>query len=139
MIDGMRPLSRAAAALLVLAAAGCEMEGSTSPPVSPATSARATATSGTATAADGTNLRACQDLTCEVAVMKGDEIPVGQIGKLKVLKVGGDSITLTTPLGPEELDLGSLLTIYDKVTIKPLDINTSRAIIQIRAGGPAGT
>lgn len=74
-----------------------------------------------------------------MTVIKGDEIPVDQIGELKVLKVGGDSITLTTPVGPEELNLGGLLTIYDKVTIKPLDINATHAIIQIRPGGPAGT
>lgn len=137
-VPGMRPII---AVLLVFTVAGCGVHRSAAPAPDTTTATTTTTTVSTTvsttttvaptTAADGTNLRACQDRTCEVAIRPGDAIPVDTLGILTVANVTADGITMVMPAGGVLTFSGGEFTINDTIVITTLRLELGAAIIRV--------
>lgn len=141
----MRPFTPAVAALLVLTVAGCGVSRSAAPaPETTTTTTTTTITTTTTTttmvpttttvaptaAADGTNLQACRDAVCEVAIKVSDVIPVDRLGALPVVGIDGTSVTLVMP-GGAIMTFDGELTINDTIVVTNLRTDAGSAIVRI--------
>lgn len=109
----------------------------TTPPTRPPTKRGVKAGAG---AADGTNLAACRDGACEVAVKPGDVIRFGRRAKvgpelrqLKVIRVGRDGATLRMPSGTVTTSHGRLE--LNSLRISTRGLRDGRAILKITHRG----
>lgn len=139
---GMRPITLAVA-LLLLTVAGCTVQRSGAPAPGPTTTTTTTSSTTTTTtvtttttepptvAADGTNLQACRDAVCEVAIKVSDVIPVDSLGALPVAGIDGTSVTLVMP-GGAIMTFDGELTINDTIVVTNLRTDPTGAIVRIR-------
>lgn len=133
------------AAVLVTGLTGCSVSGSPSPSPAASTPATTTTTSSTApppTAADGTNVAACFDGTCEIAISGPLAIPLDRrfrIARLTVDAINPDGLAITfvsTSGGGGSIQTGvGADSGINGITIKVVAINGGTAVLRCSPSG----